>query len=74
MAKDTGELGRLLAGTPFAGSAASRAMVRLFTERELPPDTLLFLEGESGGAFAIVAAGRLRAFRQLAGGQELTVF
>jgi len=72
--KDAAELDRLLAGTPFAGDTASRTLAPLFTQREMPPDTLLFLEGETGGAFAIVAAGRLRAFRQLAGGQELTVF
>ncbi|NWG00723.1 MAG: Crp/Fnr family transcriptional regulator [Thermoanaerobaculaceae bacterium] len=74
MTRNAAELDRLLAGTPFAGDAASRAVAPLFTQREMPPDTLLFLEGERGGAFAIVAAGRLRAFRQLAGGQELTVF
>lgn len=74
MNPNAGELERLLAATPFAGDAAWRVLVPLFTERKLPADTLLFLEGESGGTFAIVAAGRLRAFKQLAGGQELTVF
>jgi len=74
MNQNAGELERLLAATPFAGDAAWRVLVPLFTERKLPADTLVFLEGESGGTFAIVAAGRLRAFKQLAGGQELTVF
>ena len=68
------ELDRLLAGTPFAGDAVSRTVAPLFTHREIAANTVLFLEGETGGSFALLAAGRLRAFRQLAGGQELTVF
>jgi CRP-like cAMP-binding protein len=68
------ELDRLLAGTPFAGDAVSRTVAPLFTHREIRADSVLFLEGQAGGAFALLAAGRLRAFRQLAGGQELTVF
>jgi CRP/FNR family transcriptional regulator, dissimilatory nitrate respiration regulator len=68
------ELDRLLAGTPFAGDAISRGVAPLFVHREIPADTHLFLEGQVGGAFALLAAGGLRAYRQLAGGQELTVF
>jgi CRP-like cAMP-binding protein len=67
-------LDELLARTPFAGEATVRTLAPLFVGKDVPSGTLIFLEGGMEGAFAIVAAGRLRAFRQLAGGQELTVF
>lgn len=75
-----GEIGaearaRLLAATPFGGLGEGVARVLpLLVERRLDPNTVVFGEGESGSGFFILAEGRLRIFRTLQGGREITVF
>ncbi len=74
-ALNASERARLLQRTPFGelGDAASR-LSRLFVERRLPAGAIVFSEGEPGGPFFLLASGRLRAYRTLAGGRDITVF
>lgn len=69
-------LPELLQATPFAhgGEEAVRGLVALFHRRRADKGEMVFLEGEPGGSFFVVGAGRLKAFRRLPGGREITVF
>ncbi|MGA9753384.1 MAG: Crp/Fnr family transcriptional regulator [Acidobacteriota bacterium] len=66
----------LIAQTPFAhlGPEGSRSLAALFRPRRLDKGAVVFLEGETGGSFFVVADGRLKAFRRLPDGREITVF
>lgn len=66
----------LLRGTPFGtlGDAALADVARLFVRRRVPKGALVFLEGDAGDRFFLVAAGRLKAFRRTASAREITVF
>lgn len=69
-------LSDLLKATPFAhgGADAVRDLASLFRGRRAGKGELVFLEGEPGGSFFVVGQGRLKAFRRLPGGHEITVF
>jgi CRP-like cAMP-binding protein len=65
----------LLEKTPFGGLGEQGSKIAaLFTERRISAGTLVFSEGDPGGPFFILASGRLRAYRTLPGGHEITVF
>ncbi|MGC8722411.1 MAG: Crp/Fnr family transcriptional regulator [Acidobacteriota bacterium] len=66
----------LIAQTPFAhlGPEGSRSLAALFRPRRLDKGGVVFLEGETAGSFFVVAEGRLKAFRRLPDGREITVF
>ena len=66
---------RLLEKTPFGGlgEGVSR-LAALFVEQRLAAGALVFSEGEIAGRFFVLAFGRLRAYRTLPGGREITVF
>lgn len=66
----------LLKATPFAhaGADAVRGLASLFHGRRADKGELVFLEGEPGGSFFVVSEGRLKAFRRLPNGREITVF
>ncbi len=66
---------KLLEKTPFGGlgEGVSRLAV-LFAEKRMPVGALVFSEGEPGDRFFVLARGRLRAYRTLPGGREITVF
>lgn len=66
----------LLRGTPFGtlGEAALVGVARLFVRRRVARGALVFLEGDAGDRFFLVAAGRLKAFRRTASAREITVF
>ena len=66
---------KLLEKSPFGGlgEGVSR-LAPLFTERRHSAGALVFTEGDPGGQFFVLASGRLRAFRTLPGGHEITVF
>ena len=69
-------LPELLKATPFAhgGADAVRDLASLFHGRRAEKGELVFLEGDPGGSFFVVSEGRLKAFRRLPGGREITVF
>lgn len=71
---DEETLRHLLAETPLAAGAEEHAFLQAFERRALTPGSVLFLEGDTGGVFAVIADGLLRASRQLGGGRELHVF
>jgi CRP/FNR family transcriptional regulator len=66
----------LIAGSPFAhlGPEGSRILAALFRPKRLERGAVVFLEGETGSSFFIVADGCLKAFRRLPDGREITVF
>ncbi len=66
---------KLLEKSPFGGlgEGISR-LARLFAERRHSAGALIFSEGDPGGHFFVLASGRLRVYRTLAGGHEITVF
>ncbi len=66
----------LIAETPFAhlGPEGSRSLAALFRPRRLDKGAVVFLEGDTGSSFFVVADGRLKAFRRLPDGREITVF
>jgi CRP/FNR family transcriptional regulator len=66
----------LLRGTPFGtlGEAALADVARLFVRRRVARGALVFLEGDAGDRFFLVAAGRLKAFRRTASARDITVF
>lgn len=74
MIADMAELRQLLFETPLAGAAPDSALLTRFLHRNLAAGTLLLEEGESGGKFAVVAEGILRASRRLTDDRELPVF
>jgi len=71
---DEETLRALLAETPLAAGAEEHAFLQAFERRSMSPGGVLFLEGDTGGTFAVVAEGSLRASKQLSGGRELHVF
>lgn len=66
---------RLLEKSPFGGlgEGVSR-LAHLFAERRHSAGALVFAEGDPGGQFSLLASGRLRVYRTLPGGHEITVF
>lgn len=66
----------LLRATPFGtlGEAPLAGVIRLFVRRRVARGTLVFLEGDAGDRFFLVATGRLKAFRRTASAREITVF
>jgi len=66
---------KLLEKTPFGGlgEGVSR-LAPLFVERRVAAGSLVFSEGDPGGPFFVLASGRLRAYRTLQAGREITVF
>ncbi len=72
---DAGARARLLAETPFGGLGEQASKIAaLFLERRFSAGALVFSEGDPGGQFFVLARGRLRAYRTLPGGREITVF
>lgn len=69
-------LAGLLRATPFGtlGEAALADVARLFVRRRVARGALVFLEGDAGDRFFLVAAGRLKAFRRTASARDITVF
>jgi len=66
---------RLLEKTPFGGlGEGGSKLAELFAEKRFSAGALVFSEGDSGGQFFVLASGRLRAYRTLPGGREMTVF
>ena len=66
---------RLLGATPFGGLGAGVAnVVPLLVEKRLDRGAVLIEEGQSGTAFFVLAVGRVRVFRTLPDGREITVF
>ena len=72
---DSSARAKLLEKTPFGGlgEGVSR-LATLFVEKRLSAGALVFSEGDPGSQFFVLASGRLRAFRALPGGREITVF
>jgi CRP/FNR family transcriptional regulator len=66
---------RLLEKSPFGGlgECASR-LAALFAEKRFSAGALVFQEGDPGGQFFVLASGRLRVYRSLPGGRDITVF
>jgi CRP/FNR family transcriptional regulator, dissimilatory nitrate respiration regulator len=66
----------LLRPTPFGelGRADLEEIWRLFVRRRVAKGAIVFLEGEDGDRFFVVAAGRLKAFRRVPPGRDVTVF
>lgn len=66
----------LLQATPFArmGPDVTRRLASLFRPKRADKGTMVFVEGETGGSFFIVSQGRLKAYRRLPNGHEVTVF
>ncbi len=69
-------LTELLRATPFGGLGKEGAarLAALFVARHVDRGEIVLLEGERDGRFIVVSDGRLKAFRSLAGGREITVF
>ena len=66
---------RLLEKSPFGGLGEGISRLGpLFAERRHSAGALIFSEGDPGGQFFVLASGRLRAYRTLPGGHEITVF
>jgi len=66
----------LLTAPPFAeiGEEAVEELLRLFVPRAFGHGEIVFLEGDPGDRFFVVATGRLRAYRHVPPAAELTVF
>ncbi len=66
----------LLRATPFGtlGEAALEEVTPLFVRRRVARGAVVFLEGDAGDRFFLVAGGRLKAFRRTAPAREITVF
>jgi len=72
---ETAARARLLETTPFGGLGAGvERLAGLLAERRHAAGSLIFSEGDSAGPFFVLASGRLRAYRTLADGHEITVF
>ncbi len=66
----------LLSATPFGalGEGALRALADLFVSRQVEKGAVVYLEGEEGDRFFLVARGRLKAFRHTPPDRDITVF
>ena len=65
----------LLASTPLGGEGkGAREIAGFLVERRVSEGETIFSEGETGGPFFVVATGRLRVFRILPNGREVTIF
>jgi CRP/FNR family transcriptional regulator, dissimilatory nitrate respiration regulator len=66
----------LLRGTPFGslGEEALTGVARLFVRRRAAKGATVFLEGDDGDLFLLVAAGKLKAFRHTPPAHDITVF
>lgn len=66
----------MLRGTPFGtlGEDALLGVARLFVRRRVAKGASVFLEGDDGDRFLLVAAGRLKAFRHTPPAHDITVF
>ncbi len=72
---DASARARLLETTPFGGlEEGASKLATLFEEQRIAAGTLIFSEGDSGGRFFVLASGRVRIFRTLPGGREITIF
>ena len=66
---------KLLEKTPFGGlGEGASKLAALFVEKRFSAGALVFSEGDPGGQFFVLASGRLRAYRSLPSGREITVF
>jgi CRP-like cAMP-binding protein len=66
----------LLRATPFGGlgEGALQALSALFVRRRQAKGATVFLEGDEGDLFLLVAAGKLKAFRHTPPAHDITVF
>jgi CRP-like cAMP-binding protein len=66
----------LLRGTPFGtlDQAALAGVASLFVRRRVARGALVFLEGDAGDRFFLVAGGRLKAFRRTTAARDITVY
>ncbi|MGE5235160.1 MAG: Crp/Fnr family transcriptional regulator [Acidobacteriota bacterium] len=66
----------LLRATPFGGLGEGplHALSALLVRRRVAKGTTVFLEGDEGDLFLLVAAGRLKAFRHTPPAHDITVF
>ncbi len=69
-------LEQLLGKTPFGalGESERTGVSRLFVRRSIEKGATVFLEGDEGDRFLLVAAGRLKAFRHTPPAHDITVF
>ncbi len=76
MARSDPKVAELLRATPFGdlGEAAFAGVAPLFVRRRVTKGAIVFLEGENGDRFFVVAAGRLKAFRHTPPARDVTVF
>jgi len=72
----TERLTELLSSTPFGtlDAAVTAGLLRLFVARRIERGTIVFLEGDAGSGFFLVAEGRLKAYRSTPPNHEITVF
>jgi CRP/FNR family transcriptional regulator len=66
----------LLRATPFGelGEGPLAALSDLFVRRRVAKGAVVFLEGDAGDRFFLVAAGKLKAFRHTPPAHDITVF
>jgi CRP/FNR family transcriptional regulator len=75
MTIDASRRAALLAKTPLGGEGkGAREIAGLLVERRVREGETVFSERDEGGPFFIVGTGRLRVFRILPNGREITVF
>lgn len=75
MTIDASRRAALLASTPLGGEGkGAREIAELLVERRVNEGATVFSEGDAGGPFFVVAKGRLRVFRILPNGREITIF
>jgi CRP-like cAMP-binding protein len=73
---DTIRYVELLRATPFGGLGEGplHSLSALLVRRRVPRGATVFLEGEEGDLFLLVAAGKLKAFRHTPPARDITVF
>ncbi len=73
---DHGEFNDLLRATPFGELDEEHfaGVARLFVRRRVSKGAVVFLEGDEGERFFVVAEGLLKAFRHTPAARDVTVF
>ena len=73
---DHGDTNALLRATPFGELDEEHlaGVGRLFVRRRVAKGAVVFLEGDEGGRFFVVAHGLLKAFRHTPPARDITVF